>query len=348
MRWRRVAPALILGAFVACHERAVESPAEPPAEPPVRLRIALFNVRELSTAKITDVDADGVGQNEQLRAATAIIQAVQPDVLVLNEIDHDYDALDEGLEANARRFAAAYLEHGESPVRFEHAWAGPNNTGILSGVDLDGNGLAATDADRGDRRHGDDAYGYGVYPGQYSMALLSSFPIRVEAVRSFQRLLWRDLPGHHIPDGFYSDEALDVLRLSSKSHQDVPIDVEGRDLHLLLSHPTPPVFDGDEDRNGRRNFDEIKLWAHYLDGDERLVDDAGRAGGLEPGERFVLLGDLNARPDDEAVYDGRTAISQLLEHPRVQDDPAFARIPARQVGRAGRMIQIVGDRRAFG
>ena len=30
------------------------------------------------------------------------------------------------------------------------------------------------------------------------------------------------------------------------------------------SHPTPPAFDGPEDRNGRRNHDEIRLWNDYL------------------------------------------------------------------------------------
>jgi len=33
----------------------------------------------------------------------------------------------------------------------------------------------------------------------------------------------------------------------------------GQVIHILASHPTPPVFDGVEDRNGRRNHDEIRL-----------------------------------------------------------------------------------------
>ena len=34
-------------------------------------------------------------------------------------------------------------------------------------------------------------------------------------------------------------------------------------VHFLVSHPTPPVFDGPEDRNGPRNYDEIRFWADY-------------------------------------------------------------------------------------
>jgi hypothetical protein len=35
-------------------------------------------------------------------------------------------------------------------------------------------------------------------------------------------------------------------------------------VHFLVSHSTLPVFDGPEDRNGRRNFDEIRFWADYI------------------------------------------------------------------------------------
>ncbi len=289
-------------------------------EPPSVLRVATFNIKELSRAKIEQVDETGVGANPQLRAAAAIIQRVRPDILVLNEIDHDYGAIQEGLDFSARRFARLYLATGNDPIEYPYSWAAPNNTGILSGIDLNGDGHAATEADRGERSHGDDAFGYGVYPGQYSMAVLSRYPIAGDQARTFRKFRWVDLPGNHIPQGFYSDQALEIFRLSSKSHQDLPVQVGAQRLHLFLSHPTPTVFDRDEDHNGRRNFDEIKLWVHYIDGDETLVDDAGRGGGYDAGDPFVILGDLNARPDaDESLYDGRTAISQLLEHPRIRD-----------------------------
>ena len=51
---------------------------------------------------------------------------------------------------------------------------------------------------------------------------------------------------------------LDDVRLSSTSHWGVPVDVDGSTVRFLVSHPTPPVFDGAEDRNGTRNHDEIR------------------------------------------------------------------------------------------
>jgi len=323
---------------------------ELPPEQDVDVRIALFNIRELSAAKIAEVDADGAGTNPQLRAAAQIIQEIRPDVLVLNEVDHDYDAVGQPLTTAARAFATAYLATGADPIEYLYAYAEPNNTGMLSGVDLDGDGLVADAERQGSREHGDDSFGFGVYPGQYSMAVLSMHPLISGESRTFQTMLWSDQPGNHLPVEFYSEDALAVLRLSSKSHQDVPVAIDGHRLRLFLSHPTPPVFDGDEDRNGRRNFDEIMLWRQYIDGEPGLVDDVGGTGGYQTGVPFVIVGDLNAAEGDAAVYDGVAAIDQLLRHTAIQDprrwvvsDGAAAEQPraTTQFGGRGRRIDYV-------
>lgn len=339
MRPVRAQALLALGLLVAgCgggrEEAAGGGPAQgegPTVETPTVIRVALFNVEELSTDKLGQVGPDGSGLHPQARAAAAIVQRVRPDVLVLNEIDLDEAALTgvdldgaEAPEANARRFAHHYLSRdlardGE-PMDYPYAFAAPCNTGILSGHDLDGDGVVATPADRGSRLHGGDSFGYGTYPGQYAMAVLSRFPLAAARARTFQSFRWRDLPGHHLPGEFYSPREVEVLRLSSKSHWDLPVVIGGRTLHLWISHPTPPAFDGPEDRNGRRNFDEIRFWVAYLEGEPALVDDAGRRGGYGSQAPFLIAGDLNASPGDPAVvYDGISAIDQLLSHPRVQD-----------------------------
>lgn len=283
------------------------------------IRVATFNIQELSAERLGATGPDGAGSDPAALAAAAIVQRVRPDLLVLNEIDFPQGDADPA--ANARLFAERYLARGAAPIDYPHAFAAPVNTGLLTGLDLDRDGRAAGPEDRGTREHGNDSFGYGVYPGQYGMALLSRHPIDREAARTFQRYLWRDLPGHHLPADWYGPGAA-VLRLSSKSHWDVPVllggPVEGR-LHLWISHPTPPAFDGPEDRNGRRNFDEIKLWVDYLEGSAALIDDRGRRGGYASGEPFLIAGDLNADPGDPALYDGRSAIGQLLGHPRIHD-----------------------------
>ncbi|MGE3166860.1 MAG: endonuclease/exonuclease/phosphatase family protein [Planctomycetota bacterium] len=322
------APAEVAAALAApaVAEVANSGSTEPPnlRERGLRVRIALFNVKELTTEKILDLDERGRGRHPQLRAAAEIIRSVRPDILVLQEIDHDYASVFEGLDVNARRFASHYLSQGDDGVDYEFAYAAPNNTGLPSGHDLDNDSYVATIEDRGTRRYGGDCFGYGEYQGQYSMAVLSRYALDPFRARTFQRFLWRDLPGNHLPAGFYSEEELALLPLSSKSHWDLTLAIDGRELSLWVCHPTPPVFDGPEDRNGRRNCDEIGFWVAYLDEVEAIQDDRGFRGGARPGVPFVIVGDLNAYPGSrEGYYDGRAAIAPLLAHPRVQDPGAW-------------------------
>ena len=77
------------------------------------------------------------------------------------------------------------------------------------------------------------------------------------------------------------------------------------------------MFDGPEDRNGARNYDEIRLWADYIDPSRSgyIYDDAGARGGLGEAARFIIAGDLNADPVDGDS--SGNAIGQLLQHPLV-------------------------------
>jgi endonuclease/exonuclease/phosphatase family metal-dependent hydrolase len=103
-------------------------------------------------------------------------------------------------------------------------------------------------------------------------------------------------------------ELQDIQRLATTGFWDVPVMTEAGPLHLLAWHATPPVFDGPEDRNGRRNHDEAAFWSLLLNGSLPLPPPAGP---------FVLLGDGNLDPADG---DGRReGIAALLAHPALQD-----------------------------
>jgi hypothetical protein len=157
------------------------------------------------------------------------------------------------------------------------------------------------------------------------MVVYSKFPIDHEHARTFQHFIWKDMSGARLPDDpatpaphdWYSPEELDVFRLSSKSHWDIPIRIGRKTVHFLASHPTPPVFDGPEDRNGTRNADEIRFFADYVrpHRSRYIYDDEGGRGGLHPSALFVIAGDQNSDPLDGDSIPG--AIQQLLDNPRV-------------------------------
>ena len=269
------------------------------------VRFATFNASMSRGAEGELAAALRDGGDPQIARVAAIIRAVDPDVVLINEFDHG--------AGNDRAFVDNYLG-GAWPFTF----VAPSNTGAPTGLDLDGDGVVGMEAGTFERAR--DSHGFGTFEGQYGMVVLSKREIDVEGVRTFRTFRWKDLPGARLPtrpDGtpFYSDEALAVLRLSSKSHWDVPVRIGGAVVHLLASHPTPPVFDGPEDRNGARNADEIRFWADYLSGAGHVRDDAGRAGGLASGAHFVVAGDLNADPVDGESVPG--AARQLTGHPLV-------------------------------
>lgn len=280
------------------------------------IRIATFNAA-MNRKEAGDLERDLKDNNEQIRKIATIVQCVQPDVLLMNEVDYG----PENAELMLQRFLQS-PQDGAQPDpdrRLLYAFAAEVNTGVASGLDLNNNGRS-NDAD--------DAWGYGAFPGQYGMVVFSRFPIEWKAIRTFREFRWSAMPGALRPmvvdketgqsKPFHTDEVWSQLRLSSKSHWDVPIAVGNRTLHVIASHPTPPVFDGPEDRNGCRNHDEIRLLMDYVSGGDAaryIVDDRGNQGGLTTQNTFVILGDLNADPVDG---DGkREAIRTLLEHPRL-------------------------------
>jgi hypothetical protein len=305
-----VAAAALVGTGLAAAAPAAASPDGPGAHDPVRF--ATFNA-SLNRSAEGELVADlSDGGDQQARNVAETIQRVDPDVVLINEFDYDPAAVD--------LFRENYLEVGQQgadPIEFPYAFVAPSNTGVPSGHDLDNNG---------DVGGGNDAFGFGLFPGQYGMVVYSKHPIDTEAARTFQTFRWADMPGALLPDDpataepadWYSPAELEDVRLSSKSHWDVPIEIGRRTVHFLTSHPTPPTFDGAEDRNGTRNHDEIRFWADYVRGGRHssyIYDDEGEYGGLRPGAEFVIAGDQNADP-----YDGDStadAIWQLLDHPRV-------------------------------
>jgi endonuclease/exonuclease/phosphatase family metal-dependent hydrolase len=312
-------PRALSAVLLALAPVLVAAPAT--AAPPSEIRVATFNA-SLNRAAEGELVADlSTPDDPQAREVAEIVQRVRPDVLLVNEFDHAPAAVD--------LFRDNYLERGQNgaePIEYPHAFIAPSNTGVPSGFDLDNDGTLGGP---------NDALGFGAFPGQFGMLVLSRFPIDTGAVRTFQRFLWKDLPGARLPAGFYSPEELAVLPLPSKSHWDVPVRVGEHTLHVLAGHPTPPTFDGPEDRNGLRNADEIAFWRLYVKpgahGDA-FYDDAGRRGGLGGEERFVILGDQNSDPLDGDSLPG--AADQILTADRVLD-PAPASDGAAEAANSG-------------
>jgi Endonuclease/Exonuclease/phosphatase family len=319
VRQRRViAQAAVIIATVvttATPAAATATAATASADSADNVRFATFNA-SLNRGAAGQLRADlSTPANAQARTIAEIVQRTRPDVLLINEFDFDPVA--------AELFQVNYLavgQNGAEPIDYAHWYIAPSNTGVATGFDLNNDGQVVTTP--GAPGYGDDSFGFGAFPGQFGMAVYSRYPILEDQVRTFQHFLWKDMPGALLPDDpttsapadWYTPEELAIFRLSSKSHWDLPIQIGQDTVHFLVSHPTPPVFDGPEDRNGRRNFDEIRFWADYVRPGHGLYiyDDQGTYGGLRPDSDFVIAGDMNSDPFDGDSVPG--AAQQLLDH----------------------------------
>lgn len=252
------------------------------------LRIAVWNVeltRQGPGLLLRDIRG---GNDPQVAAVVAGLVALNADTVLLTGFDFDREG--RALGALADRLAAAERPY---PYRFSLR----PNTGMATGLDLDGDGRFG-----GPR----DAQGWGRFAGEGGMAILSRLPLDEGAVIDHSALLWRDLPGGIPPQ--MPPEVAAIQRLSTTGHWEVPVILpDGGRLTLLAFHASPPVFDGPEDRNGRRNHDEAAFWLQRLAG----------AFGPPPAAPFVLLGTANLDPADGEGR--RDAIDALLASPALQD-----------------------------
>lgn len=296
------------------------------------IRVATFNV-SMDATNYLERGKKGKGSElitalntgrQQIKNIAEIIQHTRPNVILLNEFDYIKDP-SQGIE----KFIKGYLnksQQGASPIDYPYYYYSTVNTGVK----LDNSIIGSANLSIKTSDNMPETYGFGHFPGHFGMVLLSQYPIDTNNIRTFQNFLW-----HHMPEAlqpkdpnsgehWYSDKAWKALRLSSKSHWDIPVilnknSASEKTIHLLASHPTPPVFDGPENRNGTRNHDEIRFWDDYVTPNSAsyIYDDNHKKGGLAAHSRFIILGDQNASPDEgDAINSG---IADLLTNPLINN-----------------------------
>ncbi len=362
--WACVVLCLVFGS--AC---GTKSPAPDP------VRVMTYNIEDVRTQDLRRDD------HPRLQRAAGRIQALAPDILLVNEMTYDQSGAP-GYESgdpegrNARRFVENYLSTPQADTLDGQPYQTvmlPVNTGQPSGYDLNNDGRVVTEVPalpsspedgsvpqqtEAGRAYGNDAWGFGAFPGQYGMALFvrSDLEVLRDSIRTFRLFKWSRMPHAAKPvdttsgEPWYTPEEWQAVRLSSKSHWDVPVRLpDGTVLHVLASHPTPPAFDGPARRNDRRNHDEIRFWADYLDDRAYIEDDSSRGDGLGEGASFVVVGDLNADPHDENTF--RQAIRDLVGHDRVhaeatpaassRGDSAFPNLDPDDTARWGKRVDYV-------
>ena len=225
---------------------------------------AVRHLRRLAEPRVEgELVADlGAPGDPQAGAVAEIVQRNRPDVLLLIELD--FVAGGRALEifqsaACRRRRRRGQPDRLPLPVTTRR-----RTPGSPSGL------RPRQRRRRPEARH--DAFGFGAFPGQSAWRSLA-YPIDVTRVRTFQRFLWKDMPGARLPDDPATPaRRTGTRRRSSTSSGSRPRatgtcrsgSARGRSTSWSAIRPrrcsTAP-----EDRNGLRNADEIRFWADYLE-----------------------------------------------------------------------------------
>ncbi len=157
---------------------------------------------------------------------------------------------------------------------------------------------------------------------------MSKYKIDTDNTRTFQEFKWKDMEGAKIPTITLCDDPSKFLKtwavvtigtlLKSGSKfvcllkprrrtNIIPTEKGDEVVHLLMSHPTPPVFDTGKTKY--KTVQRLEFWHHYVQGKDYFYDDAGKKGGLAEGAKFVMMGDQNLDPLDG---DGFSEIMQAI------------------------------------
>lgn len=270
---------------------------------PSHIRVGQFNLREMTTKKLMDA------ADEQATAAAEVLARFAPDVVNINELQYDIQGVPTssspgqpkadakpgtfgGAAENAKRLADRV--RGVDPTAdYPYVIQTLGNSGFL--WEGSNNGSAVF-----------DLRGWGEWRGRFNTAILSKWPILEDQIRVIADFAWEDLPDNLIAQ-METEQGLTVPQgwpLFEKCLNVIPVQIGDEVVHFVLLHPVTPVYDV---INTYRNHDELHALQLFLEGKLPGVDP------LPEGAKYVVIGDLNADPEDGDGIEG--SIQQVLDHP---------------------------------
>lgn len=239
-----------------------------------QVRVATFdvNLRGQQPGALA-ADLAGGGNLNAERVAKSIQQA-DADIVLLTGFDAD--------ETAARTLNDEYLLHpqdDERAVDYPYVYAGPSNKGAPSGADLDKDKVVGGPG---------DAWGYGDFPGQGSMVLLSKHPIDEDRVQTVTKQRWSQVPGNSISEAGLSGAIAQAMPVMESGLWDVPVEVAGSTVRIIAvqaDHGEDPVSYAVP-----RHRDQLRVVGDWVSGAAYLQDDEDwPAVATEP---YVVLGEL--------------------------------------------------------
>lgn len=250
------------------------------------IRIVHYNIKELDSAKIKK-------PNKQLDAVKKILSKRDFNILSLNEVQYDipgaptyrYKTRGENL-----RLLGDFLDSKLSSWNYSFH---PANTGAFARKKKNGS-FHKSFAAKNSRDYADQV-NFGLFPGQYSTGALFDFKKTYEVL--VKDLKWVDfnkkvkisrykkVNGKPLPKD---------MELFDKTFSDVTVQIQGKEVHLILLHTVPAYhFGNKKSPNYKRNADQLRFLEWYLTGKTDFPVELEHIKPLPPGTPFIAIGDWN-------------------------------------------------------
>jgi len=249
-----------------------------------------YNIKELDSTKINKARE---GKLAQLKYASEIIQKFSADIISINEIQYDKeDVPSTSFKTRGQNLRTLGKLSGLKNFNYSFDEA---NTGMNSKPGINGEYILKPTAS--DRRNYADSVNFGMFPGQYSTGGIFKYPIKKRSIIS--SLKWRDF-NPKINLNKYKDtngNRLPVdMELFDKNFSDITLDVNGKEVHIILLHTVPAFGFGNKfTPNFERNHDQLEFLKWYLTGKSKFKNNL-KIKHLKKGTRFIAMGDWNVDP----------------------------------------------------
>lgn len=263
------------------------------------IRVLHYNIFELDSPKIQG--GEGAQQLAALQKFLAPhLKSSQPHLISFNEVQFDRPQVPNATYMtygqNIQLFMAKLLDQKEAKdwqVSFTEA-----NTGAKA-KKYKGDYLTSRSKFPKNTRRYADPVNYGLFPGQYSSALASRFPITQKL--EVKNLKWKEF-NKKVPLSRYRDSNGKKLppdmELFDKSFNDTIINIDGHPVHVITLHTVPSYhFGNKKSPNYQRNADQLRFLEWYITGKTdikvKLPSAFSHIQPLPKDATYIAMGDWN-------------------------------------------------------
>ena len=277
------------------------------------ITVVHYNIKELTSSKLRS-------PNTQLYHVKKVLNSMDFDILSVQEMQYDLPGIpDRSFTSKGKNMEILLNFLGLQREHFYISFS-PANTGKKAKRKKNGNYYS--DAKDPIARTFADPFNFGLFPGQYSSALVSRFPRKKKKELVITHLPWRQFNPNINLDAFKTSFGHSLpkdIQLFDKNFTDLTVSIAGKEVHIISLHAVPSFGFGNKlTSNFKRNEDQLRFLEWYLTGHTDIEVSLPHIKSIA-GKPFIAVGDWNIDPS--SPYPGSTVLNRLFSKANIWMNP---------------------------